>query len=70
MYYILFGYFLIVSVLAIIGLILFSVAAKRYQYRERDDPPYDQAIVEEVFARTVGRNTYQIHSPDDPTCAQ
>ena len=65
-----FGYFFIVSVLAIIGLILFSVAAKRYQYRERDDPPYDQAIVEEVFARTVGRNTYQIHSPNDPTCAQ
>ena len=65
-----FGYFLIVSILAIIGLVLFSVAAKRYQYRERDDPPYNQAIVEEVFARTVGRNTYQIHSPEDPTSAQ
>ena len=65
-----FGYFLIVSILAIIGLVLFSVAAKRYQYRERDDPPYNQAIVEEVFARTVGQNTYQIHSPEDPTSAQ
>ena len=61
-----FGYLFIVCVLAIIGLVLFSVAAKRYQYRERDDPPYNQAIVEEVFARTVGQNTYQIHSPEDP----
>ena len=65
-----FGYLLIVCGLALIGLILFSVAAKRYQYRERDDPPYNQAIVEEVFARTVGQNTYQVHSPEDPTDVQ
>ena len=36
-----------------------------YQYRERDDPPYNQAVVEEVFGRTVGRNTYQVYSPED-----
>ena len=57
-----FGYFMITCGLALIGLILFSVVAKRYQYRERDDPPYNQAIVEEVFARNVRQNTYQVHS--------
>ena len=59
-----FGYFFIVCGLALIGLIVFAIVAKYYQYRERDDPPYNQAVVEEVFGRTVGHNTYQIFSPD------
>ena len=60
-----FGYLFMTSGLGLIGLILFSLVAKRYQYRERDDPPYNQAVVEEVFARTVSQNIYQIHSPED-----
>ena len=60
-----FGYLLIICGLALVGLILFLPVAKRYQYRERDDPPFNQAIVEEVFARTVRQNTYQVYSPDD-----
>ena len=64
-----FGYFLITCGLALIGIILFSAVAKRYQYRERDDPPYDQAVVEEVFARNVRQNTYQVYSPEDPPIA-
>lgn len=40
--------------LALIELIVFAIVAKCYQYRERDDPPYNQAVVEEVFGRTVG----------------
>ena len=59
-----FGYFFIICGLALIGLIIFAIVAKYYQYRERDDPPYNQAIVEEVFGRTVGQNTYQAFSPD------
>ena len=60
-----FGYLFIICGLALIGLVLFSVVAKHYRYRERDDPPYNQAVVEEVFDRTVGRNTYQVYSPED-----
>ena len=60
-----FGYFFITCALALIGLILFAVMAKRYEYRERDDPPFNQAIVEEVFARNVCYNTYQVHSPEE-----
>ena len=60
-----FGYFFTTCGLALIGLIIFSIMVKRYRYRERDDPPYDQAYVEEVFARNVTRNTYQVHSPDE-----
>ena len=59
-----FGYLFTTCGLSLMGLLLFSLMAKRYRYRERDDPPYDQAFVEEVFARTVRRNTYQVHSPD------
>ena len=59
-----FGYFFIICGLALLGLIIFAIVAKYYQYRERDDPPYNQAIVEEVFGRTVGQNTYQAFSPD------
>ena len=34
-----FGYLLFTCVAALIGLILFSIVAKRYKYRERDDRP-------------------------------
>ena len=46
-----FSYLLFVCVAALIGLILFSVVAKRYKYRERDDRPYDQSQIEEIFYR-------------------
>ena len=62
-----FGYFLTVCVLAFMGMILFLTVAKCYRYRERDDPPFNQAIVEEVFAKNVEQNRYQVYSPDDPT---
>ena len=61
-----FGYLLTVCVLAFIGMILFLVVVKWYRYRERDDPPYNQAIVEEVFAKKVNQNVTQVYSPDDP----
>ena len=46
-----FGYLLFTCVAGLIGLILFSVVAKRYKYRERDDRPYDQSQIEEIFYR-------------------
>ncbi len=60
-----FGYFVIVIVLAFIGLMIFLGVIKQYQYRERDDPPFDQMAVEEVFTRTVNQNTYQVYSPEN-----
>ena len=60
-----FGYFVIIIVLAFIGMVIFLGVVKRYQYRERDDPPFDQMAVEEVFARTVNQNTYQVYSPEN-----
>ena len=60
-----FGYFVIIIVLAFTGLVVFLGVVKRYQYRERDDPPFDQMAVEEVFTRTVNQNTYQVYSPEN-----
>ena len=48
-----FGYLLFTCVAALVGLILFSVVAKRYKYRERDDRPYDQSQIEEIFYRRI-----------------
>ena len=51
----LFGYLLYVCVIALIGLILFSVAARKYKYRERDDRPYDQRFVIDVYNRYLNQ---------------
>ena len=48
-----FGYYLVCITVAMIGLILFIVAVKRYKYRRRDEEPYSQACVEEIFARRI-----------------
>ena len=45
-----FGYLILNCTVALMSLILFTVAAKRYKYRERDDPPYNQTTVETVWA--------------------
>ena len=43
----------LVTILSVIGFIVYCVVAKWYKHRERDDCPNDQAIVEEVFARRL-----------------
>ena len=48
-----FGYLLFTCVAALVGLILFSVVAKKYKYRERDDRPYDWSAIEEIFYRRI-----------------
>ena len=47
------GYFFLVTVLSVVGFVVYCVVAKWYRHRERDDCPNDQAIVEEVFARRL-----------------
>ena len=56
-----FVYFLFSFVVALVGVIVFSVVVKRYKYRERDDRPYDQSVVEEIFDR---RNRMRSPTPD------
>ena len=50
-----FGYLLFSLTVAFIGLILFVVAAKKYTYRVRDDKPYNQSQVEEIYSRYLER---------------
>ena len=56
-----FGYYLVCITVAMIGFISFIVAVKRYKYRRRDEEPYSQACVEEIFARRIesSRNYYR-----------
>ena len=53
-----FSYYTFVLVVALLGLVVFSVMVRRYKYRERDDRPYDQSVVEDIFIRRA-----QMRSP-------
>ena len=48
-----FGYLLFTCIVALIGLVLLSVVAKRYKYRERDDRPYDQRLAVDVYGHYI-----------------
>ena len=48
-----FGYLLLNCAVGIFSIVVFSVAAKRYKYRERDDPPFNQMTVERVWANSI-----------------
>ena len=48
-----FVYLLSTLVIGVIGLILLSVAAKKYKYRERDEGLFNQHHVEEVYERYI-----------------
>jgi hypothetical protein len=48
-----FVYLLFTCVVGLIGLILFSVAAKKYRYRRRDEGMFRQMDIEEIFEREI-----------------
>ena len=48
-----FVYLLFTCVVGLIGLILFSVAAKKYKYRKRDEGMFRQVDIEEIFEREI-----------------
>jgi len=58
-----FGYFLLITVLGIVGLIWFVLSVRGYKYRVRDEPGFTQSEVEEIFDRQLTRrdqyNKYQ-----------
>ena len=48
-----FSYYLVTSVIAFVGLVLFAVATKKYKYRKREEEPYSQSRVEEIYDRML-----------------
>ena len=63
-----FVYLLLTSVTGLIGLILFSLAAKRYKCRTRDEGMFRQHNVEEVYDRYMDQalaDNYSYESIDD-----
>ena len=65
-----FVYLLLTSVTGLIGLILFTLAAKRYKYRTRDEGMFHQHEVEEVYDRYMDQaasdsNDYSFDSSSD-----
>ena len=63
-----FVYLVLTSVTGLIGLILFSVAAKRYKYRTRDEGMFRQHDVEEIYDRYMDQAAsvnYSYGSIDD-----
>ena len=57
-----FFYLLLTSVTGLIGLILFSVAAKRYKYRTRDEGIFCQHDVEEIYDRYIAQAALENYS--------
>ena len=57
-----FGYLLFTSIVALIGLVLFSVVAKGYKYRERDDRPFDQRFADNFYSRVIQERSRTISS--------
>ena len=54
-----FGYLLFTCVVGLIGLVLLSVVARRYKYRERDDRPFDQRFAVDVYGRYIAEQALQ-----------
>ena len=50
-----FGYFIVICSIALIGVVLYLIAAKCYVNRERDDRPYDQRYVIDVYDRYLSQ---------------
>ena len=50
-----FGYFIVICTIALIGVVLYLIAAQRYVNRERDDRPYDQRYVIDVYDRYLSQ---------------
>ena len=55
-----FYYYLNNSVLGVIGLVVFLMAARRYRNRERDDPPYSHQYAEDYYSRYASRPTTRL----------
>ena len=50
-----FYYYLSNSVFGVFGLVMFVLAARRYRYRQRDDPPYRYQYAEDYYSRCASQ---------------
>ena len=46
-----FSYYLATTLIAIVGFILLMIAVRKYKYRKREEEPYSQSQVEEIYER-------------------
>ena len=49
-------YFLVNIVISVAGVVVFIIAAKRYQYRQRDELCNEQKYIEEFYEKAVNQN--------------
>ena len=47
------SYFIITIAIALLGTTIFAIAARKYQYRKREEEPYSQSRVEEIYDRML-----------------
>ena len=60
-----FVYLLFTCVVGLTGLVLFSVAAKKYKYRERDEGLFRQQDVEDIYDRYITQAAATIDSSSE-----
>ena len=60
------SYFFLTLMVSLVGLVLFACVKRRYKYRVRDEEPFSQAVVEEIFERRLQQEAEenQLESPD------
>ena len=63
-----FTYYLINVVIALIGLIAFTITARRYQYRQRDEPDNIYRYAEEYYANAQDEPNYDYDDYDNLNC--
>ena len=47
------SYYVVTIAIAFLGMVMFAIAVKRYQYRKREEEPYSQSAVEEIYDRML-----------------
>ena len=53
-----FIYYLVNAVILLIGIIVFIIVSRRYQYRERDEPDNTYRYAEEYYANAQDESNY------------
>jgi hypothetical protein len=60
-----FMYYLINVVVALIGIVIFAIIAKRYEYRQRDEPDNIYRYAEEYYANAQDEPNYDYDDYDN-----
>ena len=62
------GYFLLISVIATAGFVLYGVAVRRYKYRQRQDEPYSQIYAVNYYSHPGDKQDGSSGCSDAPSC--